>query len=241
MSQQIINGVGKVGFRPSTITPPSIVTNGLVLNLDASKTTSYPGSGTVWYDISGNNLNAALINGPTFDSSNGGSILFDGSNDYGQISNDSRLNSSTQTISVWYKPTRYGSPYSANLIGKHDSWVSSNGYQIYDNIGGGLKANSATGRYAYPSTTISLNQWYLVTLSFSVGTSVSAYINASSKSTNTLFNLTITNNPIRLAISPDSFWSVFKGNIGQITIYNRVLTDAEVLQNYSATKSRFGL
>ena len=232
--------IGRVGVRPNA-NLTNIVTNGLILNLDASKTSSYPGSGSVWYDISGNNLNASLINGPVFNSSNGGSIVFDGSNDYGQIANDSRLNASTQTISVWYKPTRFGSPYQANLIGKHDSWVSSNGYQIYDQSGAGLKQNVATGRYVYPSLSVQLNNWYLITLSFTIGSSLSAYINGGNKSTNTLFTLTITNNPIRLAISLDSFWSVFKGNIGQITIYNRVLTDAEVLQNYNATKSRFGL
>lgn len=61
---------------------PENVTNGLVLALDAGNKLSYPGSGTVWKDLSGNNNNGTLTNGPTFDSNNGGSIVFDGTNDY---------------------------------------------------------------------------------------------------------------------------------------------------------------
>ena len=61
---------------------PKIVTNGLVLALDAANTKSYPGSGTVWSDLTPNGNNGALTNGPTFNSANGGSIVFDGTNDY---------------------------------------------------------------------------------------------------------------------------------------------------------------
>ena len=61
---------------------PKIVTNGLVLYLDAANKKSYPGSGTTWTDLSGNNNTGTLTNGPTFDSNNGGSIVFDGTNDY---------------------------------------------------------------------------------------------------------------------------------------------------------------
>ena len=61
---------------------PRIVSNGLVLALDAADKNSYPGSGITWRDVSGNNNNGTLTNGPTFDSSNGGSIVFDGTNDF---------------------------------------------------------------------------------------------------------------------------------------------------------------
>jgi hypothetical protein len=59
-----------------------IVTNGLVLALDAADKNSYPGSGTTWRDMSGNNSNSTLTNSPTFNSANGGSIVFDGVDDY---------------------------------------------------------------------------------------------------------------------------------------------------------------
>ena len=61
---------------------PRIVTSGLVLALDAADRNSYPGSGTTWTDLSGNANNGTLTNGPTFNSANGGSIVFDGTNDF---------------------------------------------------------------------------------------------------------------------------------------------------------------
>ncbi len=59
---------------------PDLITNGLVLALDAADKNSYLGSGTSWYDLSGNGNTGALTNSPTFNSSNGGSIAFDGTN-----------------------------------------------------------------------------------------------------------------------------------------------------------------
>ena len=61
---------------------PTVVTNGLVLALDAADRNSYPGSGTAWTDISGRGNTGTLTNGPTYSSANGGSIVFDGTNDY---------------------------------------------------------------------------------------------------------------------------------------------------------------
>ena len=66
---------------------PNIITDGLVLYLDAANTKSYPGSGTTWRDLSKSQLNGTLTNGPTFNSSNGGSIVFDGVDDYVNLGN----------------------------------------------------------------------------------------------------------------------------------------------------------
>ena len=63
---------------------PSLVMNGLVLCLDAGNSKSYPGTGTTWTDLSGNGNNGTLTNGPTYSSANGGSLVFDGTNDYTQ-------------------------------------------------------------------------------------------------------------------------------------------------------------
>jgi hypothetical protein len=81
-----------------------IVTNGLVLNLDAAKTDSYPGTGTTWRDISGNNNNGTLTNGPTFSGiGKQASIVFDGVDDYAFFNTDLRSLTSI-TINVWLKP-----------------------------------------------------------------------------------------------------------------------------------------
>jgi hypothetical protein len=88
---------------------PNIVTDGLVLYLDAANTKSYPGSGTTWFDISGNNRNFTLTNGPTFQSTGGGSFKFDGTDDYAtlNIANDNPMKIenfiyANHTYEVWF-------------------------------------------------------------------------------------------------------------------------------------------
>ena len=86
---------------------PNIVTDGLVLVLDAANPTSYISGSTTWRDLSGNNNSGSLVNGPTFNSVNGGSIVFDGSNDYVEIS---PVNASSQfTLNLWIKCIQTGS------------------------------------------------------------------------------------------------------------------------------------
>ena len=86
----------------SVIGGPNIVEDGLVLSLDAANTKSYPGSGTVWSDLSGNSNNGTLTNGPTFDSGNKGSIVFDGIDDSISVGHTALLNPTlNMTISVW--------------------------------------------------------------------------------------------------------------------------------------------
>lgn len=79
---------------------PKIVTNGLVLYLDAANQKSYPGSGTTWTDLSGNGNTGTLTNGPTFSANNNGGIVFDGANDYVSISNSSSLNITGRNITI---------------------------------------------------------------------------------------------------------------------------------------------
>ena len=98
-------------------TGPNIIKDGLVLTLDASSQRSYPGSGTTWYDLSGNGNNGTLTNGPTFDSGNGGSIVFDGTNDYvnGPTTNSVIGNNiSLISLSAWVKITGTGAAYLFN-------------------------------------------------------------------------------------------------------------------------------
>ena len=83
---------------------PDLVQNGLVLALDAADKLSYLGTGTVWYDLSGNANTGTLTNGPTFSQANGGAIVFDGVDDYVNIPYNSIFNSSTTfTVDFWFK------------------------------------------------------------------------------------------------------------------------------------------
>ncbi len=100
----------------STIGGPEIVSDGLVFLLDAANTKSYPGSGTSITDVVGN-VSGDLINGPTFDSANNGSIVFDGVNDYIDCNNISSINSLTSlTISIWCKKDDSGDVVGVNTI-----------------------------------------------------------------------------------------------------------------------------
>jgi hypothetical protein len=86
---------------------PKIITDGLVLYLDAANTRSYPTNGTIWSDLSRNNNNGTLINGPTFNSANGGSIVFDGVDD--RVSRNSAIDTGQNfTINAWIFPTLLG-------------------------------------------------------------------------------------------------------------------------------------
>jgi len=112
-----------------------ISTNGLVLSLDAADRNSYPGSGTTWRDLSGSGNTSALTNGPTFSSQNGGSISFDGTNDYVELT--------TRNTNLEYQPTQpyscfvfYKSPLlgtSAALIANMESATPIPGWDIWFN------------------------------------------------------------------------------------------------------------
>ena len=99
---------------------PTTVTSGLVLCLDAGNAKSYPGSGTVWTDLSGNGNTGTLINGPTYNSANGGSIVFDGVNDYANIGVGRGVNqfSGNFAVSVWVMRLS-GGPNFGNVCGDY--------------------------------------------------------------------------------------------------------------------------
>jgi len=217
-------------------TGPDIIESGLVLCLDAANKNSYRGTGTTWTDLSGNGNNGTLTNGPTFSAGNQGSIVFDGVDDYVEVSNASSLNASTQTISVWYNATTVPGR-AATIVAKHDAIGSYNGYHMYTGNGVEIKVGTTT-YYTGPGTGIA-GVWYYLTLAYTSNSSLTCYVNGISSGTTALGNLSISSNPLRIGRSQDSFWSVFTGRISQVSVYNRELSATEVLQNYNATKSRF--
>jgi hypothetical protein len=221
-----------------------IVRSGLVLDLDAGMNASYNGSGTTWTDLSGNGNNGTLTNGPTYSSANGGSIVFDGTNDFINIPDSSLLTStSALTINCWVRATAF----SGAIIGKGTS-DSNEEYCVlmlssflYFDVGGG-------GPYAQPSYTFNTNTWYnicCVHLRTAETSSLLCYVNGVSLNNSTI-NPTSTPNDNSLPVSIGSRFynsinSPFNGNIAQVSIYNRALTAAEISQNFNALKHRFGL
>ena len=218
-----------------------IVRDGLVLNLDAAKRDSYPGTGTTWRDISGNQNNGTLTNGPTFNSDNGSSIVFDGTNDYVSCGNASSLQSTIGSVSAWVKTTTPGSSY-RSIITKQDSW----GLFVKD----GILITYDWSAIADRTTGINISDgtWKNVVMTFTetIGTpsnNAIVYLNGNPVLTTTV---KYDNNNINLEIGrggnlPPGSSQFLNGNISQALLYNKVLTAQEVLQNYNATKTRYGL
>jgi len=227
---------------------PDIIKNGLVFYLDAANSRSYPGSGTAWNDLSRGRNNGTLINGPTFNSANGGSIVFDGVNDYGQVNNNTLLNSASGTINIWFKYINIipASSTASILLGKTDVGGSFNGYNLIISPNGSIFSQiKGINNTILTQTTFSpiypTNVWCNATLTYSSGVSHALYVNSVVYSTGGCVSFTMSSQPLRIVDSVDTFWGIMSGNIAMIQIYNRVLSATEVLQNYNATKSRYGL
>jgi hypothetical protein len=221
---------------------PKIVTDGLVLYLDAANNKSYPGSGITWSDISRGGNNVTLTNGPTFSTAGIGSIVFDGVDDYCDFYTPNL--GTTTTVEMWCK---IGSVAAKMMFG----WLL---YDVYGSTGH-LGFNTGNGDlYGIPSATVTslglLNNWvhYIFEMRSDVSyTNNKMYINSIPQSLSQIagtensngrnFNSGNgriagwrTNNSYRMPMECSSF-----------KIYNRALSATEVLQNYNATKTRFGL
>lgn len=227
-----------------------IITDGLVLNLDAGDAASYPGTGTTWFDLSGGENHGTLTNGPTYSSADGGVIDFDGSNDYIDLGSDIVFRSSGGwTVESWVKydfiPTTYNNTTSpANFIGSetitHNSWywsVLESKLALW---------NRDPGVWKYGSTTLQTNTWYnAVLVSNSSGTSYQMYLNGVAEGgdhTTYSWNASYSGLNIRY-IGRGSSVNIrqFNGNMSSTRVYNRALTSTEITQNFNAVKGRFGL
>lgn len=227
----------------ATVRGPRIVTSGLILALDAADKKSYSGSGTAWNDLSGNNRNGTLTNGPTFSSANGGSVVFDGVDDYVRTSSLSLTGNETAlTISCWFRPTSVSVIKAVVSLGdeatgkrrmllQRNAIIEANGY----NVDWGS------------SNLLTINTWCninIVYTSYTVSTGVALYFNGyavagsgsnSSLSAFTNTQCTICGNNATPATENAG------GNISKVMIYNRALSASEVLQNFNSTRGRFGI
>ena len=206
---------------------PYVVTNGLVLHLDAGNKASYPGTGTTWFDLSGSNNNGTLINGPTYSSTNGGVIVLDGINDYVDVP----INLSTSNYTIM-GAARYVTIGGRTFSAKNNNWLMGhwNGGTI------NYYADNWVDASYGPSDT----NWriYAATGNYS-GDSWELYVNGQP---NIGPNNGGVNGPNGFAIGSVTGSGEFSNShISFLLCYNRVLTAVEVQQNYNATRSRFGL
>ena len=230
----------------------SMITTGLILNLDASNTASYPGSGTVWTDLSGSSNNMSLFNGASYDLSNRKSILLDGVNDY--AGKAAALNTGQNfTVSVWMYATLLGSTRTS-LVANSYNYGPGNGWFFCTDAGGApnsffLSIGQDNPVKVSSANILTLNTWnYLTAVIRSGGRYIDLYKNGlliSGASTD-LGVSTITYTYPNFSIGlrdpgPGGAPDPFKGNIGSTHIYNQALTAAGILANYNATKAKYGL
>lgn len=228
-------------------TNPIVATN-LVLNLDAGNSSSYPGSGTTWFDISGNSNNGTLTNGSTFNSANGGSIVFDGTNDYVNIPNATSLNPVNNfTLSCWVNVTSLSGAF-LGIIDKYIFTTLNSGYFIDIPNGGGGKPTSrfrfgnSTNTYyeTIATNALSVGSWYNVVGVYN-GSNISLYVNNLLESTTACTgNNTASSDAIKLA--GDGISTNYTScKISNTMLYNRALSVSEISQNFNALKNRYGL
>lgn len=209
---------------------PNIVTDGMVLNLTANTISSYPTTGITWYDVSGGSNNGTLTNGPTFNSS--GYIQFDGVDDYINASSTNNTYSSLTFIALVNTSTQTGG---AGIVFNRGGGGSTTGMNIlYPNGGSiGYHWNDDSSTYLYnPGLSLPNNRWCFCCVSVSP-TQAIFQINGSSvvrSYTNPSPNTTIGGN---LMVGADAAISrYYQSKISNAQIYNRALSQAEILQNY---------
>ena len=240
---------------------PKLITDGLVLYLDAANTRSYPTTGTTWGDLSRSGNNGTLVNGPTFNSSNGGSIVFDGVNDYYVGNFSSIINNTTTgtspifTISNWIFLTANSgiidglgrvSPSEAQSWAHYYFYTNPSGPVIFFNkVNSGI-SNVRTFQAVSQTNVVLPNRWNNIVTIYNSGV-VLFYVNGSQITNSITVNdgsSAIVNNNFSLIFGKSNLGlggESLNGRIANYTIYNRALTATEVLQNFNATKSRFNI
>ena len=232
----------------------TIVQQGLVLNLDAGNPYSYAGAGTAWYDVSGNNYNGTLTSSPVYSTDSGGAFTFAGNYSLSPASTVNSLNGDALTVEAWIKHDSFG--VAGTGRGYVSNWHSFNtlnqrGFilRTYDTqtnpsfwwCWGGGNNYDAFGPSSYVMQT---GRIYHIVATYEKNVAVKIYINGNLEGTgtNSVGNTIAfdTTNGVYVGFSNINN-SYMYGNIYSTRLYNRVLTAAQVLQNYNATKGRFGL
>ena len=217
-----------------------IVTSGLVLSLNAADRNSYPGSGTTWTDMSGNGNNGTLTNGPTFSSANGGSIVFDGTDDYVSIQDSTLLDFNTAvSIDFWVYVNSYDS--GGTMFIHQQNGATFGGFEIWSNTSGVIRFNkNDSTTLVTTSTSFSLNGWRNVVCTAN-GTTANVFLNGVNIGSASAPLPDNVNGILRIGDWVGSTSYGLNGRMSTMRIHRQALSAQEILQNYNAQKSRFGL
>lgn len=213
----------------------SVIRNGLVLYLDAPNAKSYPGSGTTWFDLSGNSKNSSLANGPTYD---GQSIIFDGVDDSSVVNLTGISNFSALTVSAWY----YSNVGTSTCLTYCDPFILHfRGAGFYLRSSDGVTDSGYLGWQTTPSGSV----WNMLTGTWN-GTTMKLYLNGVKQANELSFaggstGLLRTNGNTTVGgyFNVSQPWT--NGKMSSFSVYNRALSDLEVSQNFNALRGRYGI
>lgn len=224
--------------------PNNTITNGLVMSLDAGQVFSYPTTGDTWTDLTNNTNNVTLYNGPSFSATNGGYILFDGTNDYGLKdtptgANFNVTNAITADAWIYYSPSDFDFWFTGTVgtAIKYRFGTNSSG-NFYWDMGQHVDRNFSS--YVLPS-----NTWNYVVFTGGLesGTIITrVYSNNVLRTTYDEGISTLPSvNKFYVGVGESPSAHPFNGRIAVLRIYDRVLTTGEITLNFNAQKARFGL
>tara|TARA_R110000803_G_scaffold197881_1_gene261514 strand:- start:906 stop:1619 length:714 start_codon:yes stop_codon:yes gene_type:complete len=228
----------------------NIVTDGLVLNLDATKKQSYPGSGNAWYDLSGNGNHGVLSGASVQDAGTAAQgIAFDGSDDKVTIPADSTLRPTTAlTMEAWVYLNSYAASWYTVMQAPQSNSAHSTPYfdwGLYIHSTGGLHARidgESDNLSAGTTTKVQTATWTQVAITWTGGTN-EYYIQGQPVQTKSITTTSITydnNTDVLLGINAGNTEDL-NGNLTAVRLYSKALTASEILQNYNALKGRYGL
>ena len=211
---------------------------GLQLYLDAGNASSYSGSGTAWNDLSGNGRNGTLTNGPTYSATNGGSIVFDGTNDFVQCTGS--LTVTAATFVTWIRRNGNQGQYDGILFSRGTS-ITGMDFHLSNQLG--YTWNNAVNTYNWQSGLIVPDlTWCMVAVSVT-STAATAYLCQASgitTATNTVSHASSVLDDIKIA--QDEFSTrYFTGNIAVAQIYDIALSAGQVSQLFQTNRARFGI
>ena len=227
---------------------PSIVTSGLVLCVDAGNTKSYPGSGTSWSDLSQSKITGTLTNSPTFTS---GSISLNGTNQFVNFGTQTLgVSAANKTMCAWIFPTSI--PNNPTGILDMDGTGSIGGVT---NFGWGFWLTNGGKLWYWPldnldiidsgSLSVSTNTWNFVSIAYNVSTKTADFyyngVYSASGTTTAVETAPATGQNLIIGAIRNNVGGNFAGRISNVSLYNRVLSRAEVQQNFNALRGRHGI
>ena len=247
-AQRTLFGSNNNYVEPIVLAEPSIVTDGLIFNVDAANTSSYSGSGNVWNDLKGTNnvkfySNSAYnVNAnPTYSIDGGGSLITTGI--FGKSINNSGITGSVaRSMEAWVK---FNSVAGNAVISIGGSVTLNN--TLYELMAFSNNAiEHIWGTFTKSSTVLTTNTWYHIVIIYDGTTNHFVYINGVQVGVSTSVDrnnlaLNTGNTPIYIGTAVTTSWGAFDGKIGALRLYNRALSSADVTANFNALKSRFGL